>query len=51
MSENTTPTAPGTAAESANTYTVVVRGCDAATATYLLECYPGTTAEEEGASP
>ena len=32
--------------ESPATFTVIVRGVDAATATYLLETYPGSTAEE-----
>ena len=33
--------------ESPATFTVIVRGVDAATATYLLETYPGSTAEED----
>lgn len=30
------------------TYTVTIRGLDAATAAYLLECYPGAASAEGG---
>ena len=31
-----------------DTYTVTIRGLDAATAAYLLECYPGAASAEGG---